>query len=271
MNDVRVTVCIPHLMRENLLRRCLHSLRSNVGLPYRVIIINDGKHPLSFEDKRIQVINNLERKGIGAARKRFAGLVETEFLFALDNDILVWPGSLEAQIRALDDNRHLAAVSGLPFEKERFCGGIADFEFVGNKVAKRFHNLQDILASPGDLFEANYIPIGHATFRMKAIADIAFDDTYKISYEHWDTFMQFYYADWKCAVHKKSWFGHLAHESPMRYSAKRENVALLEASRTHFIEKWGYQPVEPRRRGEVIKPLRWMYRWLLRLADKVST
>ena len=94
-----------------------------MGLSYRVIIINDGKHPLSFEDKRIRVINNLERRGIGAARKQFAGLAETEFLFALDNDILVWPGSLEAQVRALDENRHLAAVSGLHFEKERLCGG----------------------------------------------------------------------------------------------------------------------------------------------------
>lgn len=239
-------------MRENLLRRCLQALRNNVSLPYRVIIINDGKRPLSFEDERIQVVNNPERKGLGAARQQFAELVQTEFMFTLDNDVLVLPGSLEVQIEALDQNPHLAAVSGVHFSVRRFCE-VADFEFSGDKVVKRMYDLVEVLASDNDLFEADVVPINHTTFRMKAVEDIAFDPAYKIGYDHWDTFMQYYYTDWKCAIHKKSHFLHLHRESSRRYMEERHSEAALNRSRQHFIEKWGYRPIVPRKaRGEVL-------------------
>lgn len=227
-----------------MLRRCLRSLRKNASLPYRVIIINDGKYPLSFKDERIHVVNNKERKGLGAARKQFAELVETEFLFALDNDVMVLPRSLESQLQALDRNSQLAAVSGLHFRGRRFCE-VADFEMIGNQLIKRKYDPIEIFASKSDLFVADFIPISHTMFRMKAVADITFDPSYKIGYDHWDTFMQFYYTNWKCAVHKKSRFLHLHRKSPKKYLIERYKDAMLEVSRRHFIKKWGYYPVLP--------------------------
>lgn len=262
MTKTRVTVCIPHLMREDLLIKCLKSLEKNAGLPYRVIIINDGKRPLSFKSNKIQVLNNPERKGLGAARQQFAELVETEFLFALDNDVVVWPGSLRVQIEALDKNPRLGVVSGLCFQKGTFCSEIAKFDFVKNKVIKRVYSFDEILSSDGDLFEADFVPISHTTFRMKAVKDIIFDPNYKIGYEHWDVFMQLYYTNWKCAVHKKSWFGHIHYKSPKSYLKERYKISSLEASRKYFAEKWGYQPVQPfelvrtRRKSAILKVLR---------------
>jgi len=264
LTKVRVTVCIPHVMRENLLRKCLQSLNENVSLPYRVIIINSGRR-LSFQDEEILVVNDPERKGIGAKRQLFAELVKTEYMFFLDNDMIVYPGSLEAQIRALDENLQLAAVSGLCFQKGKFHSTIADFKFIGDKVVKQTYSFEEILASKRDLFEADFIPIGHTTFRMKAVKDIAFDPNYEIGYEHWDTFMQLYYTDWKCAVHKKSWFSHLQHESPREYLRIRNKASRIEKSRKYFIEKWGYHPSiafeTKRKKGAMLKVLSYML-WL---------
>jgi GT2 family glycosyltransferase len=242
-------------MREQMLIRCLRTLKKNVSLPFQVIIINDGKHPLHFKDERIQVINNLERKGLGAARQKFAELVQTEFMFTLDNDVLVLPESLEVQVEALDQNPRLAAVSGIHFSGRRFCE-VADFEIIDDKIIKRRYDLIEILASHGDLFEADFIPISHTTFRMKAIEDITFDPFYKIGYEHWDTFLQFYFTDWKFAVHKKSLFLHLHYKSPKEYIKERCKETALNKSRKHFIDKWGYKPILPReKRGEIFRKM----------------
>lgn len=260
-------------MRENLLRRCLHALKNNVHIPYRIIINNDSKHPLFFEDDKIYVVNNPKRKRVGEKKQQFVELVDTEFMFLLDNDVLVSPQSLEVQIEALDKNPRLAVVSGLCFQKGRFCSEVADFNFVKDKVLKRCYSLEEILVSKGDLFEADFVPEGHATFRMKAFREITFDPNYRVGYSHWDTFMQLYYSDWKCAVHKKSWFIHLHHKSPKKYLKERYKTSFLEASRKYFAEKWGYQPVQPfelvrtRRESAILKVLRQIVRWQKRFLE----
>lgn len=253
MREERVTVCIPHLMREKLLRRCLQSLKENVDLPYRVVIVNDGKQPLRFKDRRIRVINSPKRMTVGAKKTLFARVVKTEYLFRLDNDVLVRPRSLEFQIEALDRNPRLAAVSGIRFEKRipRCFPGVADFKFVGNFVMKKKYTLRHILSCEGDLFEADFIPTGYTTFRMEALEDISFDPNYVRGYSHEDTFLQFYFTNWKCAIHKKSYFDHIHHESSPEYHTFYFKGDLLERSRTYFVQKWNCELVDLRTKGMI--------------------
>lgn len=110
----------------------------------------------------------------------------------------------------------------------------------------RVHDPLEILASKGDLFLADYISAGHTTFRMEAMKHVSFDSAYKMGYEHLDLFMQFQRTRWKYAVHKKSIFINLYYKSPKDYRTERFRESLLEASRRHFIEKWGYQPIAPK-------------------------
>ncbi len=244
MEKEKVTVCIPHFMRENLLRKCLQALRENASLPYRVIIINDGKRSLSFENDQIQVINKLERTGLGAKRKQFAELVETEYLFELGNDVLTQPGSLEALVQALDQNARLAVVSGIRLEKGKPPTGASNFKFIGKFIMKKTCSFCQILKCNGDLFEADYIPIHHTLFRMKALEDISLDPNYELGYSHLDIFLQFYFTDWKCAVCKKSYFEHIFHESPPEYLKERFATRRIDASRKHFTQKWGYKHID---------------------------
>lgn len=226
---------------------CLKSVMDNVSLPYRVIIIANGKRPLFFTDDRTEVVyTGLDRTGLGFKREQFAKLVGTKYLFALDNDILVRPRSLEAQVQALDRNPELAAVSGLPFEKGRlpYFPGVSDFKIIGNLIVKKQYSLFHVLASEDDLFEADYVPIGHTTFRMEALKDVFFDPEYGIGYEHFDMFLQLYFTKWRCAVHKKSLFENIRHKSPSEYLKWRRSSTRIEASRGRFIEKWGYRPID---------------------------
>lgn len=244
MVSPRVTICIPHYMREELLMRCLWAVKKNVTLPYSLIIINDSKKPLFFNDRKITVINNLEKKGLSAARQQFLKLVNTEYLFFLDDDIIVLPNSLEFQIGALDNYSELAAVSGLLFSNFKIRGA-ANFEFRGKKVIKKTFDTTTIFSCAKDhLFFADFIPIAHTLFRTKAVKNLSFDPEYKMGYEHWDFFMQLYFAKWKCAVHTKSIFVDLYRKSPKEYHKERYRKSILKASRAHFIRKWGYIPVE---------------------------
>lgn len=259
MGEERVTVCIPHLMREKLLKRCLQSLKENVDLSYRVIIINDGKRPLRFKDSRIKVVNSPKRMTSGEKKQMFKKLVKTEYHFRLDNDMLIQLRSLEFQIGALDHNPRLAAVSGIRFTKRipPCLPGPADFKFVGKFIMKKKHTLHHILTCDGDLFEADFIPTGHTTFRRKALEDITYDPDYKLGYAHWDTFLQFYFTKWKCAVHKKSYFDNIHHESPPEYQTffLGKRLSLVKQSRRHFVQKWNYQPVDSRQKTIIGKAL----------------
>lgn len=272
MGEERVTICIPHLMREKLLRRCLQSLRENVDLLHSVIIINDGKRPLHFKDSRIKAVNSSKRMTVGEKKRLFRRLVKTEYLFRLDNDVLIRPRSLEFQIEALDHNPRLAAVSGIRFEKgiPRCLPGVADFKFVGKFIVKRKHTLRHILACDGDLFEADFIPTGYTTFRMKALEEISFDPNYQLGYSHFDTFLQFYFTEWKCAVHKKSYFDDVHHESPPEYQtfqlrARKKGLGLIEQSRRYFVHKWNFQPVDIREKtifGKMLFSISYLHNYL---------
>lgn len=243
-------------MREKLLMRCLWAVRRNVRVPYHIIIINDSKKPLFFKNEEITVINNLERRGLGAARQQCLELVDTEYFTFLDNDVMVLPRSLDVQVETLDHHPELAAVSGLLFSRFKLQEA-ANFLFENNKVIKIMFDSTKILShDQNDLFFVDFIPIGHTSFRMEAMKNIKFDSSYKMGYEHWDLFMQLYYAKWKCAVHKKSIFFNLYYESPKEYQTERFSQSLLEASRKHFVEKWGYKPITPKvTRREVIGKL----------------
>jgi len=256
MTEVKVTICIPHYMRRKLLLKCLKAIKKNVRIPYRILIINDSKEPLSFNDNNITVINNLERRGLGAARQQCLELVDTEYLFFLDDDVLVLPNSLELQIETLDNIPKLTVVSGLLFSRFKL-GEAANFVFKDNKVIKKKFSIVEILSkSVNNLFYADFVPISHTSFRTETIKKLSFDSAYKIGFEHWDFFMQLYYAKLKCAIHTKSIFVNLFYRSPKEYIKKRFSASLLENSRKHFIEKWGYEPVTPKiSRKEIYKNL----------------
>lgn len=272
MTSLKITVGIPHYMRRKLLLKTLMSLYKNVKVPYRVIIVNDGGPPLICNDPNVMIVNRKERRGLGAARQQILELVDTEYLFFLDDDIVVLPNSLELLIESLETHPELAAVSGILFSNFKLSEA-ANFVFIGNKVKKKQFDVFTILAhAKDDLFFAHSIPISPTLFRTNIIKNLKFDPEYKWGYEHWDFFMQMYFANAKCAVNIRSIFIHLYHKSPRQYKEERFDRKILETSRMHFINKWGYIPVDKTvtRKDVLLKTVRGLFdKSVLKIYTKV--
>jgi GT2 family glycosyltransferase len=241
-----VTICVPHVNRVKALEKCLQAIFDNVTIPYKILVIYDGKMPSCLDDDRVTAVETgLDRTGIGFKRHLFAKMVDTKYLFAVDNDVLVEPNSLELQVQALEENPLLGAVSGLVCErgKPSVFPYVASFCFFGNMLYKHHYSLKQILESKGCLFVSHFIPMGYTLFRVEALKEVKFDKSYVVTYEHMDVFLQFYSTKWQVAVHKMSKFNHLRHYSK-EYAKVRLDLDELIESKQHFIAKWGLYPVD---------------------------
>lgn len=245
MAEPKVTICISHLMRRKLLRKCLGSLE-NVRIPYKLFIFSQDKERLNIPNAKI--LYSDVRVSNGMKKQILKDSTETEYMFKLDNDVLVLPQAIELQIEAMDKNPDLGIISGLRYEGNilRRYPGVVDFEFDGNKLIKKHFGVNMILNSPHDIFYADFVPLAYTMFRMRALKDVKFDTEYQMGYSHIDIALQFRKSKWKSAVHKKSMFVHIKDQSPQEYFRWRQKVSpqLIRESKKHFVEKWGLEVIE---------------------------
>lgn len=236
---MKTTICIPHVMRGKMLEKCLNSIKDNVKIPHKILVVNSG-FPLSLSG--IQIVNDKRLHGLGAKRAKFEELTKTEYMTTLDNDMLVSPGSIGLQIKSLEENPSLGVVSGLFSEHGKLKGQVADFVIGKRTISREVYDINTILNHKDELFKADYVPIGIATFRMKVFDCIHMDPTFQFYYEHLDTFLQLFHTPWECAVHREATFAHLKWDSPREY-IQFKKINSLEQDKRYFIEKWGREPV----------------------------
>jgi len=250
MPEPRVTICILHFLRHGLLEQCLQTLKRNVKIPYKVVVINDGPDPLIYPDRKIRIVNFTKKMKIGEKKRICMEFVDTEYWCKLDNDIMVQPGALEAQVRMLDIEPDLGVVSGITFRhgQSPHYFGAANFKILGQYLIKIRQPLCKILkwGQEGRLLYFDHVPEGHTTFRTEIFDDVSFDPNITLGYSHWDIFLQLYFTDWKAVIHPQSFFDHRHDESGERYQSFRskEWYKLIREGREYFIKKWGLIPVD---------------------------
>jgi len=90
--------------RKELLRACLNSLKRQEGVPFEVILVDngssDGSAEMAERDFGIYVIRNTENRGFCAANNQGIGIARGEFVGLLNNDAEAEPGWLAALWRA---------------------------------------------------------------------------------------------------------------------------------------------------------------------------
>jgi GT2 family glycosyltransferase len=95
-----ITVVVVNWNRRDLLRACLISLRQQEGVPFEVIVVDngsaDGSAEMAEREFGLRVIRNTENRGFCAANNQGIRAAGGEFIGLLNNDAEAEPGWLQA-------------------------------------------------------------------------------------------------------------------------------------------------------------------------------
>ncbi|HUI77747.1 MAG TPA: glycosyltransferase family 2 protein [Bryobacteraceae bacterium] len=99
-----ISVVVVNWNRKELLRACLNSLKRQEGVPFEVIVVDngssDGSADMAERDFGTHVIRNTENRGFCAANNQGIEVARGEFIGLLNNDAEAEPGWLAALWRA---------------------------------------------------------------------------------------------------------------------------------------------------------------------------
>jgi len=99
-----ISVVVVNWNRKELLRACLNSLKRQEGVPFEVIVVDngssDGSADMAEREFGSYVIRNTENRGFCAANNQGIGVARGDFVGLLNNDAEAEPGWLAALWRA---------------------------------------------------------------------------------------------------------------------------------------------------------------------------
>jgi N-acetylglucosaminyl-diphospho-decaprenol L-rhamnosyltransferase len=115
LRAVDVSVCIANWNCRDLLRQCLHSLRQAKGVSVEVIVVDnassDGAPDMVESDfAEVRLLRNSRNLGFSRANNQAARAARGRYLFFLNNDTIVPPGTLCELIDFLDANPDVGMV-----------------------------------------------------------------------------------------------------------------------------------------------------------------
>lgn len=131
--EPRVTVVVLSWERLGETLRALDSIRESVRMPHRVMVVDNNSSP----EVRVRLGEEARARGLelvalprnllaSGGRQLAARRAGTEFVFFLDSDAEIFPGTLENLVDALDADPEAAAASArvvLPDGSVQHCGG----------------------------------------------------------------------------------------------------------------------------------------------------
>lgn len=130
----RVTIILVSWNRPEQIRGALRSVRESLRSPYRVILVdnNSGRETRELvkaeagSDPRIELVLENRSRSCVLNRTDAMARATTEFVFFLDDDAEIFPGTIEILVHALDSEPAALAVASnivLPNGTTQICGG----------------------------------------------------------------------------------------------------------------------------------------------------
>jgi glycosyltransferase involved in cell wall biosynthesis/GT2 family glycosyltransferase len=132
--DVEVTVVMLSHGRLDMTLNAIRALRDKVKIPFKLLLIDNGSGPqvqntltkICSEYDFIELILLSENFGCSGGRIYALDHVDTEYLMFLDNDVEVFPGTLEHLLCSLELRPEIIAAMGkivFPDGSVQLCGG----------------------------------------------------------------------------------------------------------------------------------------------------
>lgn len=251
--DPIVTIGMLHYRRIKCLRRALVSLVSNTPRGAFILrVVLQGPSPRAerlLHSIRgvapIELIRFPENLGIGAGKRILCEDLSTPYVFIMDDDMVLTPGWLPGLLRCMAEDPRLGAVSPYYYyygRRLQSCGGQLVLE--DGRLIKRYYVSPPVQSS---VVPSDFLAAGLTLIRKQVLKTVKFDDGYFVGYEDLDFWLALRQTPWRLAFVPDSRVHHYPHDSIREYLAYhrgvRRNIAILEASRTRLLTKFGLKDV----------------------------
>ncbi len=115
-----VSVVMPVYNRENYVKEALDSVLNQSFQDFEIVVVDDGstdKTPqilaqYAEKDNRIRVFTHETNCGVGCARNTAQSHANGKYLVIMDSDDVMVPQRLERQVRAMEENPDIDALTG---------------------------------------------------------------------------------------------------------------------------------------------------------------
>ena len=226
-------------------------------MPLKVRLVNQGdRSPKQMEALKrwrgrgdVEIIDNSEPRRLSEVRTEAMEAFRKEgyrYMVTLDDDILPHPGSIEALIRALDENPQYHAIAGGIIQKgmNRMLGGY----IIQGEETQHY-----VLPLIKDIAEVDYLSSGFTAFNLKPL--IPYDTEYEFGWNDFDWSQEIKKAGFRMAVcgdamaHHKYLVtskGIVPCYDSVEYNRLRRDIKRSEASKDRFKNKWGFKPAQPK-------------------------
>ena len=186
-----VSVVMPVYNRENYIKEALDSILNQSFQDFEVIVVDDGstdKTPqilaeYAKKDSRIRVFTHEKNCGVGCARNTAQSHAIGKYLAIMDSDDVMVPQRLERQVRAMEENPDIDALTG------RLVNLADPFEQSWAERPFEYHLSESEDGFLACLFFANCFGNVGAIIRHSFVEkhDIRYDTTLKVGedYDYW--------------------------------------------------------------------------------------
>jgi GT2 family glycosyltransferase len=132
--ETQVSIVIVNYNTRDYTAQCLDSIRAaQLGVTYEIVVVDNASHGgdadwLEAHYPEIQLVRSPENRGIAGGNNMGIRASCGKYTLLLNNDTLVYPGSIEAAVAFLHQHPEAAGVGGnLLNEDGSFQSGHADF------------------------------------------------------------------------------------------------------------------------------------------------
>jgi glycosyltransferase involved in cell wall biosynthesis len=236
-----VTICVSTFLRDHCLYRCIDSIREHYP-EIRVLVADDGQ--LSDEktewlaSRQVDYLTLPFDSGLAAKRNLLVDSVATDYLVMMDDDMVLTPEAQLPKLRALMEVADLAAAKLYYADKGKERDYLARMHLSG----RRLELLP--LRSPwakhrGIAYRRTHLALNCFMAKTKMLSAIRWDDRFKITYEHMDSFVRMWLAGVVAVYTPESEFTEYR-DRTQEYKPYRRRKE--EAEKT-FFAKWGFSTI----------------------------
>ena len=187
MQEAKVTVVIPNYNGIKYIRDCMDSLRSQIGEPFELLVIDNASKDgsleiLQEEYPESRLIPLEENTGFCFAVNLGIRESKTPYVILLNNDTIVKPNFVAALVKAIEEREDIFSVSAqmLSIEDEKILDGAGDgYNILGWAYARGKGQPASKYAKKTEVFSAC---AGAAIYRKSIMEQIGYFDENHFAY-----------------------------------------------------------------------------------------